>query len=204
MSTTRNGLPAQERPINRDVSRRVTFISLMVKWNVCVSGLQWSRSAPRREKSYRNRVMRSFREIASRCLSRSTNRAIGRSPAARSLKQIRLFISYNKRINEGTNNNIASVHVLGNTKVVDRQQRAHSAGTHVSNILSEDGRQERAVPIVELPIQQLRRHLRLNLSTSSLSLSLALSLVLNLIHTCNCIQKLNIQLKNQISNLYIL
>jgi hypothetical protein len=104
-----------------------------------------------------------------------------------------------------TNNNIASVHVLGNPKVVDRQQRARSAGTHVSNILSEDGRQERAVPAVDLPVQQLRRHVRLNLSTSSLSLSLSLglsmsldlslSLTLSLIHSCSCIQKLNIQLK---------
>jgi hypothetical protein len=98
-----------------------------------------------------------------------------------------------------TNNNVASVHVLGNPKVVDRQQRARSAGTHVSNILSEDGRQERAVPAVDLPAQQLRRHVCLNLSTSSLSLSLSLglsmSLALSLIHSCSCIQKLNIQLK---------
>jgi hypothetical protein len=34
-----------------------------------------------------------------------------------------------------------------------------------------------------------RRHVRVNLSTSSLSLSL----VLSLIHSCRCIQKLNIQ-----------
>jgi hypothetical protein len=59
-----------------------------VKWNVWVSGLQWSRSALRREKSYWKRVMRSFRRIASRWLSPWTNRATGRSPAARSLKQI--------------------------------------------------------------------------------------------------------------------
>jgi hypothetical protein len=54
--------------------------------------------------------------------------------------------------------------------------------------------------------QQLRRHVRLNLSTRSLSLSLSLSLglslsvVLSQIHSCSCIQKLNIQLKNQINN----
>jgi hypothetical protein len=64
----------------------------------------------------------------------------------------------------------------------------------MSNILSEDDEQERAVPAVDLPIQQLRRHARLNLSTSSLSLGLSLSLV----HSCS--QKLNIQLENQISN----
>jgi hypothetical protein len=47
-------------------------------------------------------------------------------------------------------------------------------GTHVSNILSEDGGQERAVPAVDIPVQQLRCHVRLKLSTSSLSLSLRL------------------------------
>jgi hypothetical protein len=93
---------------------------------------------------------------------------------------------------------------------VDRQQRACSARTHMSNILSEDGRQERAVPAVDLPVQQLRGHMRFNLSTSTLSLSLSLSLglslglslslVLSLVHSCSYIQKLNIQLKNQISN----
>jgi hypothetical protein len=77
---------------------------------------------------------------------------------------------------------------------VDWQQRVRSAGTHVSNILSEDGGQERAVPVVDIPIQQLRRHVRLKLSTSSLSLSLDLSL--SLVHSCICIQKLNIELKN--------
>jgi hypothetical protein len=46
----------------------------------------------------------------------------------------------------------------------------------MSNILSEDGRQERAVPAVDIPVQQLRRHVRLKLSTSSLSLSLSVSL----------------------------
>jgi hypothetical protein len=78
---------------------------------------------------------------------------------------------------------------------MDRQQRARSAGTHMSNILFEDGGHERVVPAVELLVQQLRRHVRLNLSTSSLSLSLSLSLVLSLINSCRCIQKLNIQLK---------
>jgi hypothetical protein len=34
---------------------------------------------------------------------------------------------------------------------VDWQQRARSTGTHVSNILSEDGRQERVVPSVVSP-----------------------------------------------------
>jgi hypothetical protein len=59
---------------------------------------------------------------------------------------------------------------------------------------------------VDLPVQQLRHHVRINLSTSSLSLSLSLSLnlslslSLSLVHSCSCIQKLNIQLKNQISN----
>jgi hypothetical protein len=76
---------------------------------------------------------------------------------------------------------------------VDRQQHARSARTHVSKILSEDGGQERAVPAVDLPIQQLWHHVRisesLNLS-KSLSLGLRLSLVLSLI-----IQKLNIHLK---------
>jgi hypothetical protein len=67
----------------------------------------------------------------------------------------------------------------------------HGAGTHVSNILYEDGGQKRAVPMVELHVQQLRHHVRLNLNTSSLSLSLGLSLVLSLIHSCSCIQKLN-------------
>jgi hypothetical protein len=75
---------------------------------------------------------------------------------------------------------------------VDRQQRVRSTGTHVSNILSKDGGQERAVLAVEFPVQQLRRHVHLNLSTSSLSLNLKLSLI----HSYNCIQKLNIQLKN--------
>jgi hypothetical protein len=75
-------------------------------------------------------------------------------------------------------------------------QRARNAGTHVSNILSEDDRQERVVPAVELPVQQLKRHVRLNLSTSnhnlSLSLGLSLSLVLSLIHSCSCIHLKNI------------
>jgi hypothetical protein len=39
-----------------------------VKWNVWVSGLWWSRSALRMEKSNRNRVMRSFWGIASHWL----------------------------------------------------------------------------------------------------------------------------------------
>jgi hypothetical protein len=46
----------------------------------------------------------------------------------------------------------------------------------VSNILSEDGGQERAVPAINVPVQQLRHHVRLNLSTSSLSLNLSLGL----------------------------
>jgi hypothetical protein len=50
----------------------------------------------------------------------------------------------------------------------------------VSNILSEDGGQERAVPAVDNPVQQLRRHVCLKLSTSSLSLSLSLRLGLSL------------------------
>jgi hypothetical protein len=85
----------------------------------------------------------------------------------------------------------------------------------VSNILSEDGGQERAVPAVGIPVRQLRRHVRLKLSTSSLSLSLRLGLSLglhlslslslglslrlgmslSLFHSCGCIQKLNIELK---------
>jgi hypothetical protein len=82
----------------------------------------------------------------------------------------------------------------------------------VSNILSEDGGQERAVPAVDIPVQQLRHHVRLKLSTSSLSLSLSLRLGLNLslglslrlgmslslVHSCNCIQKLNTELKTHI------
>jgi hypothetical protein len=79
---------------------------------------------------------------------------------------------------------------------VDRQQRARSAGTHVSNILSEDGGQERVVPAVDITVQQLRRHVRLELSMSSLSLGLSLSLCLSLsldlslslIHTWSCIK----------------
>jgi hypothetical protein len=67
---------------------KVTVISPTVKWNVWVSGLQWSRSVLRKEKSYWKRVMRSFCRIASCWLSLWTNRAIGRRPAARSLKQI--------------------------------------------------------------------------------------------------------------------
>jgi hypothetical protein len=74
----------------------------------------------------------------------------------------------------------------------------------VSNILSEDGAQERVVPAVDIPVQQLRRHVCLKLSANSLSLSLSLRLGLSqrlglsvsLIHSCSCIQKLNIQLKN--------
>jgi hypothetical protein len=78
----------------------------------------------------------------------------------------------------------------------------------VSNILSEDGAQERVVPAVDIPVQQLRRHVCLKLSTSSLSLSLSLRLRLSLglsqrlglsvslVHSCSCVQKLNIQLKN--------
>jgi hypothetical protein len=87
----------------------------------------------------------------------------------------------------------------------------------VSNILSEDGGQERAVPAVGIPVRQLRRHVCLKLSTSSLSLSLSLRLglslglhlslslslglslrlgmSLSLFHSCGCIQKLNIELK---------
>jgi hypothetical protein len=160
MSAAPSGSPSHGRPINSDVSERVTVISLTVTWNVWVCDLQWSRSGLRREKSNCKRAMRSFRGIASRRM----------------------------------NNNMASVHVLGNPKVVDWQQCARSTGMHMSNILSEDDEQERAVPAVDLPIQQLRRHVRLNLSTSSLSLGLSLSLV----HSCS--QKLNIQLKNQISS----
>jgi hypothetical protein len=63
---------------------------------------------------------------------------------------------------------------------VDRQQHARSAATHVSNILSEDDRQERAVPAVGIPVQQLRRHVCLKLNTSSLSLSLSPRLGLRL------------------------
>jgi hypothetical protein len=88
---------------------------------------------------------------------------------------------------------------------VDRQQCTRSVGTHVSNILSEDSRHKRVVPVVDLLVQQLRRHIRLNLNTSNLILSLglslslilsiglSLSLVLSLVHSCSCIQKLNIQ-----------
>jgi hypothetical protein len=65
----------------------------------------------------------------------------------------------------------------------------------VSNILSADGRQERAVPAVSIPIQQLRRHVRLKLNMSSLGLRLRLGLSLSLVHICSCIQKLNIELK---------
>jgi hypothetical protein len=91
---------------------------------------------------------------------------------------------------------------------VDQQQRARSAATHVSNILCEDGRQERAVLAIDVPVQQLRRHVRLKLRTSSLSLSLHLGLSLSLrlglslglrlglrlslVHSCSWIQKLNI------------
>jgi hypothetical protein len=50
----------------------------------------------------------------------------------------------------------------------------------VSNILSEDGGQERAVPAVDNPVQQLRRHVHLKPSTSSLSLSLLLGLSLSM------------------------
>jgi hypothetical protein len=87
---------------------------------------------------------------------------------------------------------------------VDPQQHAHSEGMHMSNILSEDGGHERVVPVVNLPVQQLRRHVRLNLNTSSLSLSLrlslslslslglslglSLSLVLSIVHSCSCIK----------------
>jgi hypothetical protein len=64
----------------------------------------------------------------------------------------------------------------------------------VSNILSEDGGQEPAVPAVDIPVQQLKRHVRLKLSTSSLSLSLSLRLALrlglslSLVHSCSCIK----------------
>jgi hypothetical protein len=71
-------------------------------------------------------------------------------------------------------------------------------GQHVSNILSEDGGHERAVPAVGIPVQQLRRHVHLKLSTSRLSLSLSLRLGLNLslrlglslslVHSCSCIK----------------
>jgi hypothetical protein len=73
---------------------------------------------------------------------------------------------------------------------------------HVSNILSEDGGKERVVHAVDIHVQQLRCHVRLNLSTSSLSLSLRLALSLSLgpslslVHYCSYIQKLNIELKN--------
>jgi hypothetical protein len=63
---------------------------------------------------------------------------------------------------------------------LETQQHARSAATHVSNILSEDGRQERVVPAVGILVQQLRRHVRLKLSTSSLILSLSLRLGLRL------------------------
>jgi hypothetical protein len=56
---------------------------------------------------------------------------------------------------------------------VYRQQRARNAGAHVSNILSEDCKQERAVPAVDIPVQQL--------STRSLSLGLSLRLSLSLV-----------------------
>jgi hypothetical protein len=73
------------------------------------------------------------------------------------------------------------------------------------------------VPTVDLHVQQLWRDVHINLSPSlslslsmsssslslSLSLNISLSMVLSLILSCDCIQKLNIQLKNQISNFYI-
>jgi hypothetical protein len=46
----------------------------------------------------------------------------------------------------------------------------------VSNILSADDGQERAVPAVGIPVQQLKRHVCLKLSTSCLGLRLSLSL----------------------------
>jgi hypothetical protein len=101
---------------------------------------------------------------------------------------------------------------------VDRQQRAHSAATHVSNILCEDGRKERAVPAVGVLVQQLRCHIRLKLSPSSLRLSLSLrlglslglrlglrlrlGLSLSLVHSCSCIQKLNLELKRHINSFF--
>jgi hypothetical protein len=91
MSTAPIASPTQGMPINRDVSWRVGVSSATVKWKVWVSGLQWSRSAQRREKSNRSDVMRSFRGITSSCLSLSTNRATGSSPTVCSLKQIRLM-----------------------------------------------------------------------------------------------------------------
>jgi hypothetical protein len=62
MSSGPSGSPVQGRPINSDVSWIVTVISPTVKWNVWLSGRQWSRSALRREKSYWKRVMWSFEE----------------------------------------------------------------------------------------------------------------------------------------------
>jgi hypothetical protein len=96
-----------------------------------------------------------------------------------------------------------SIHVLGNPAVLDLQQRARSATTHVSNILSEDGGQERAMSAAGIPVQQLMRHVRLKLSTSSLSLSLSLrlglslrlDLSLSLVHSYSYIKKLNIELQ---------
>jgi hypothetical protein len=62
-----------------------------VRWNMCVSGRHRSMNATISGVSKLNRVNRSARGTSARSLSPSTNRATGRSPAARSLKNNNLL-----------------------------------------------------------------------------------------------------------------
>jgi hypothetical protein len=82
--------PAHGSPPNIAMSSRLRVISPTGTWNVCVSGRHRSMNAVISGASSLNRVNRSARGTSARSLSPSTNRATGRSSAARSLKKINL------------------------------------------------------------------------------------------------------------------
>jgi hypothetical protein len=79
--------PAHGNPPNIAASSRLRFISPPRKCYVCVSGRHRSTNGAISGASKLNRVNRCARGTLARSLPPSTNRATGRSPAARSLKK---------------------------------------------------------------------------------------------------------------------
>jgi hypothetical protein len=85
--------PAHDSPPNIAASSRLRVISPTGMWNVCVSGHHRSMNAAISGASKLNCVIRSAQGISARSLSPSTNRATGRSPTARSLKKILIYLT---------------------------------------------------------------------------------------------------------------
>jgi hypothetical protein len=71
-----------------------------------------------------------------------------------------IFISTNITIKKDKSINKASLHVLGNPKVVYRHQRARSVSTYMPKLLSENGGQVRAMLEVDPSVQLLWPHVR--------------------------------------------